>query len=350
MNTVDAKRKDAVSPDAGASQVPDVSIVIVCMNKLENLYPCLESIKTQTRAVSYETLVVAYLFSRENLERAKADFPWATFVESNEIRGFSENNNLALRLARGKYCLVLNDDTWLKTPAVDRLAATLGTLPETAATVSPVLVSPEGKVLFCGKPPRDWLDVTMGFTHLPWRRLKRRRERYCGKTGIFRTYNITGAAFMIKTDVFRSVGWFDEYYFFAPEDIALSTLLNEKGYGCYVDTDAEIVHNEGMTSLSASPVQMATRPAGNKGGIYLYSHGKKNVPLYYFLASVYALHSLGQCLYHRAKSWAAPPGSLSRKRYAILSSGDWHVVVNMFNAKTPKEIFVHYYEKTKGTT
>lgn len=328
---------------------PLVSIVIVCMDNMENLRRCLTSLKPHT-SVSFETLVVAYLFTPEHLAAARAEFPWAIFIESNEIRGFSENNNLALREARGRYCLVLNDDTWITMPAVDRLAATLGRLPESAAIVSPVLVSPEGRVLVCGKPPRDWLDVTMESTHLPWGRLKRRRERYCGKTGVFRTYNITGAAFMAKTDIFRSVGWFDEYYFFAPEDIALSTLLNEKGYECYVDADAVIVHNEGMTSPSTSPVQTAVRPAGCKGGLYLYSHGKQNVFLYYFLAAVYSVHALGQSIYHFAKSRAAPRGSLDRTRYGILASGDWHVVLNMFNSKTPKEIFIRYYRTAKEKT
>ena len=65
----------------------EVSIVIVCMNNLKNLYPCLNSIRKYT-TVSYETLVVAYLFSEENLEKVQHDFPWVTFIESNEIRGF----------------------------------------------------------------------------------------------------------------------------------------------------------------------------------------------------------------------------------------------------------------------
>ena len=68
---------------------PLVSIVIVCMNNLKNLYPCLESIKKYTH-VSYECFVVAYLFTKENLEKVKLDFPWVKFIESNEIRGFSE--------------------------------------------------------------------------------------------------------------------------------------------------------------------------------------------------------------------------------------------------------------------
>ena len=195
----------ATAPAPGA---PLVSIVIVCMDNLENLRPCLRSIREHTR-VPHETLVVAYLFSPENLRAAREEFPWATFIESNEIRGFSENNNLALRRARGRFCLVLNDDTRMDMPVVDRLVATFDDLPSEAAIVSPVIVAPDGRVLLNGKEPIDWLDIVLEFTRLPWPRLRRRRERWTGRTGVYRTWNITGACFMIKTDAFREAGWFD---------------------------------------------------------------------------------------------------------------------------------------------
>lgn len=74
-----------------------------------------------------------------------------------------------------------------------------------------------------------------------------------------------GAAFLIKTDLFKSVGWFDEYYFFCPEDIALSTTLNRLGYNCYVDGDITIYHIQGASSLSL--MQTATEPAHVKGSV-----------------------------------------------------------------------------------
>ena len=48
---------------------PLVSIVIVCMNRMDNLYPCLEGVRAHT-SVSCETFVVAYRFSPDNLARA----------------------------------------------------------------------------------------------------------------------------------------------------------------------------------------------------------------------------------------------------------------------------------------
>ena len=80
------------------------------MNRLDNLYPCLEGLEKHCSGI-LETLVVAYRFSEENLEKVRRDFPEVSFIPSNETRGFSENNNLALKSVLGSYCFILNDDT-----------------------------------------------------------------------------------------------------------------------------------------------------------------------------------------------------------------------------------------------
>lgn len=101
----------------------EVSVIIVSMNNYEVLSRCLDSIRTHT-STSYEVFVVAYLFSPENLQHLRQNYPWAQIIESNEIRGFSANNNLALRKATGKYCFVLNDDTKIESDVITSLAAT----------------------------------------------------------------------------------------------------------------------------------------------------------------------------------------------------------------------------------
>lgn len=316
---------------------PEVSIVIICMNNLKNLYPCLESIKKYT-TVSYETFVVAYLFTPENLVKAKTDFPWVNFVESNEIRGFSENNNLALRLANGKYCFVVNDDTEMKMPVIDELVKTIESLPDNVAIVSPVLTYPDGSVQVCGRPYQDWKtnirnDLGLGN--------KKMVEKYCNKEGVFQTYNIIGAGFLIKTDVFRKVGWFDERFFFCPEDIALSDGLNKKGYQCFVNGEVRLIHYEGMSGKSMSMVLTCTKPAHAKGGVIFYSHG--NMLLFVFLTAYYWILFLLRFFVHRVKSvlWQ------SNREYYILSIADWNVVKSIWRKQTPKQIFTKYYKALK---
>lgn len=315
-----------------------VSIVIVCMNNLENLYPCLESIRKYT-TIDYETFVVAYLFSSENLTKAKSAFPWVKFIESEEIRGFSENNNLALRLATGKYCFVVNDDTEIRMPVIDELVKTIESLPENVAIVSPVLTYPDGRVQVCGRPYQDWktnilCDLGVGN--------KKNVDKYCNKTGVFQSYNIIGAAFLIKTDIFRNMGWFDERYFFCPEDIALSDGLNKKGYKCFVNSDIRMIHYEGMSGKSMSMTVTCTKPAHAKGGVIFYSKG--NFLLYVFLTVYSFFLYLMKFFYHRIKG-------MRKKRPNqdyILSIADRNVFLSVWKNKTPKQIFTEYFEALRN--
>lgn len=314
-----------------------VSIVIVCMNNLKNLYPCLNSIRKYT-SVSYETFVVAYLFSKENLEKVKRDFPWVAFIESNEIRGFSENNNLALRQAKGKYCFVVNDDTEMEMPVIDMLVKDFDRCPKETAIISPVLLDGNGNVAVCGRPPVTWKTKILMFAKLYD---EKDDCKYSNKKGLFKTYNIVGAAFMIRRDVFERVGWFDEYYFFAPEDLALSTLLNKKGYGCYVDSDVKIIHYEGMSGKSLSKTKTATLPAMCKGGLHFYSEEKWYIMIVFGLT--YYLFNLVQYFHHLflAKKSATP------NVYSILAEGERNVLCTLFSNKSPKEIFTFYFNKIR---
>ena len=242
----------------------DVSIVIVCMNRPENLTPCLDSIREYTK-VSYETFVVAYLFTPENLSWLRENYPWVTIVESHEIRGFSENNNLALRLAKGKYCFVVNDDTWMEMPVIDALVADFNTLPETAAVVSPAIVYPSGKRQTCGRGPWSARRYALHYLHMVD---ESRSTRWTWRTGLFPTYSLNGACFLIKMAAFRDVGWFDETYFFTPEDVALGMLLSQKGYGVYADSNIRIVH---LAQVSTSSMETVIKPVRVRGSLILYS-------------------------------------------------------------------------------
>ncbi len=310
----------------------DVSIVIICMNKPENLRVCLGSIKNYT-SVSYEVFVVAYLFSEDKLNAIRQEFPWVHFIESNEIRGFSENNNLALRMAKGKYCFILNDDTELRMPAIDKMVETFKKLPKNAAIVSPKLVRADGSVQCCGRPEYNWK------TFLTNRSGK--KSPFVDKEGVFKSYNVIGAAFLIKTEIFKSIGWFDENYFFTPEDIAVSTKLNKMGYECWVNSDAEIIHYEGMSGKSLSLIKTATAPAGRRGLIMFYSD---NNILIWFLLNASKLFEDIICflLDTIIVKFGKPSEWIKIRRIARRN-----LIRIAFSRKMPKDIFIHFYKLIK---
>ena len=313
-------------------EAPLVSIVIVCMNRMDNLYPCLEGLRAHT-GVPYECFVVAYRFSPENLAKAQADFPWVHWVVSDEVRGFAENNNLALRQARGRYCFPLNDDTEIGEDVVGALVRDMERLPEDAAIVSPRLLNADGSLQLCGRPPYPARYYVLQQWHLHEEPI----DDTVGKTPVFdevfRTSNITGAAFLIKTDVFRELGWFDETYFFTPEDIALSTLARKKGYGVYVDRTATLTHKWRTTATRISP---AIRPAAVRGSLLFFSGGSR---LKYFLLALPVWLAESAKRAKAAHRLRRDPSEANRIAWETVRN----ITRNIFTRRTPKQIFQQYY-------
>lgn len=318
-----------------ANSIIDVSIVIVCMNKPDLLCVCLDSIREQTHQVSYEVLVVAYLFSADNLSMIRQAYPWVQFIESNEIRGFSENNNLALRQARGRYCFVVNDDTKLTTSVLDQLVNTFEhRVSERVAIVSPILLDANGKVQICGVKPKTYRDAVLECFRL-WK--YHSPSPYTNQPGLFRSYNIIGAAFMIRTDIFKALGWFDERFFFCPEDIALSTLVNQKGYECWVDNEARLIHYEGLSSHSLSRIQTATKPAATRGTLIYFG---TTTPRRWLLSLATVFYYMPKVIVFGIKYFFK-----KSEQDGIKVTSAWHAICAAFSRRSPKEIFIHYYTK-----
>lgn len=304
-----------------------VSIVIVCMNNLANLLPCIDSIKTNTHSTDYDIWVVCYLFSKENLEILKQKHPDVVIVESNEIRGFSENNNLALRQLDCEYALVLNDDTLFKEPVLDKLVCSIEKTKD-AAIMSPKLLNEDGSVQSCGRAPSTILDfILMNASLLD---PNKKKSKFINQKGIFKSYNVSGACFLINYSILKHLGFFDEYYFFMPEDLALSTKANKLGYKCYVDANIDLYHFHQKTG---SKVKECTLPAARKGAIHFYADG--NAILYFILALYIFFLSFTKSII-----------------FFLLGRGQqlqsqWHCVETIFSNKTPKQIFTKYYTQLK---
>jgi len=297
--------------------MPEVSVVIVCMNRPDILFPCLDSISGGNSEAVLETLVVAYRFSEENLSLLRERYPWVKVVESNEVRGFSENNNLALRQVTGRYCFILNDDTLMPAGVIGRLVRDLEKLGPEAVAVSPRIVFPDGRVQTLGRAPWTLGRYMLHYLHLVD---ETRPSKWSMKSGLFRTYTLNGACFLIRTDVFRSLGFFDERYFFTPEDIALGHLLNSSGYSVWADADVSITHIAGG---SVSRMEQAIKPARVKGALLFYGHR-------WLLGSfIWCYEAL------RALRWCFRKDSVNYRTAR-------NVMSSVFSSETPKEVFIKY--------
>ena len=303
-----------------------VSVVIVSMDRPDILKGCLDSLFDYNRT-EMEVFVVAYRYSKEHLESLKRDYPGVKVIVSDGTRGFAENNNLALDRVTGEFVLILNDDTEMALPVVDRLLWDIDRLGENVATVSPKIVFPSGKVQTCGRAPWTMCRYMLHYLHLV---NERRRSRWSMRPDIFRTKTLNGACFLARTEAFRKAGWFDERFFFTPEDIALGRRFEELGYEQYADANVQIVHYAGGTT---GPLEAAIKPARVRGAMLFYA-GESQWRRSVLGGFIYAVESLRVFKY-----WLF--GHRSPRRSLMYRTAQ-NVRGSVFSRETPKEIFQRY--------
>ena len=307
--------------------MPEVSVVIVCMNRPDILFPCLDSLHGGNEECLLETMVVAYQFTPENLALLAEKYPWVTIVPSDGIRGFAENNNLALRRVKGHYCFILNDDTIVPPHTIEHLVHDLRSLPEDAAAVSPAIRFPDGRLQTCGRGPWSPWRYALHYLHLVD---ESKPSKWNQLSGLFQTYTLNGACFLIRTEMFRQAGWFNPRYFFTPEDIALGHVLNGLGYTVWADSAVSITHIAGG---SVSAMEQAIKPARVRGSLLFYG---EPIWLKLFIWCYEALRYLKHTVISSGGRKAGVEKSLIMRQTAL------NVMRTVFSTLSPKEIFIRF--------
>lgn len=89
---------------------PDLSIVIVSSKK-DYLFDCLNSLGPATKNLEVEIILVDNASAEKIGDLVVKKFPKVRVIRRNQNGGFGENNNLGMKVAKGRYVLLLNDDT-----------------------------------------------------------------------------------------------------------------------------------------------------------------------------------------------------------------------------------------------
>ena len=91
------------------NKYPLVSIVSINYNGAAVTCEMLESLK-QITYPNFEVIIIDNA-SKENPDSIFEIHPWITFLKSEKNLGFAGGNNLGFKVAKGKYFLMLNNDT-----------------------------------------------------------------------------------------------------------------------------------------------------------------------------------------------------------------------------------------------
>lgn len=183
-----------------------VGIVVLSWNSRELITDCLEGLfRHEHEAVVY---VVDNGSSDGSVEHIKCRFPSVNLICSPINLGFSDGNNLGMRRAVEEGCgavILLNNDTIIDEPFVDKLID-FSFAHKTLGIVGPVVVEGlEPDLIQCaGGTINTW------FARFSYRE---RGSRYSKSERYDSVDYVLGAAFLIKSDVIKKIGFLDQEYF-----------------------------------------------------------------------------------------------------------------------------------------
>lgn len=247
-----------------------LSIIIVSWNTRDLLRRCLQSIEANKGETAVEIIVVDNASHDGTPDMLRAEFPQVQLIESGANLGFSAGNNVGLAAAQGDYLLLLNPDTEIVGDALQRLIATLAENPF-AGVVAPRLHYGDGSPQITRhRFPLLWTLATastplaplfapllnrfyyqtnhnkgLGFDNLP-------APIHSGDAMDSRhsqpTDWLTGAALLLKREVYQRVGGFDEQFFMYFEETDWQRRIKAAGWTILYDPAALIIHHEAQSS------------------------------------------------------------------------------------------------------
>lgn len=216
-----------------------VSIVIPVYNQFDYTYNCLCTILRHTKDVSYE-IILADDVSTDFTKNIEDIISHITVLHNTQNLGFLQNCNAAATKAKGKYIFFLNNDTQVQPGWLPPLVKILDEHADIGMTGSK-LVYPDGRLQEAGGI--FWWDGSAwNYGH--------------GEDPDAPEFNyvkdvdyISGAAIMIRRELWEDIGGFDERFVPAYcEDADLAFAVRQKGYRVVYQPLSVVVHFEGVSN------------------------------------------------------------------------------------------------------
>jgi N-acetylglucosaminyl-diphospho-decaprenol L-rhamnosyltransferase len=228
--------------------VTDVSIIVVSYNARDHLERSLASVADGPS----EVIVVDNASTDGSPELVRERFPSVRLLELPENRGFGAGNNEGMRIASGRYFLLLNSDAWPVGDAVTRLLAFMDANPG-VGVAGPRLVGTDGRLQKSVRGfPTVWRIATEYFFLRKLAPGSRALNAFYGAGFDYSERReadfLMGAVLMLRRAAVEQVGDFDTDFFMFSEETDLCYRMKEAGWTVEFSPEAEFVHVGGAST------------------------------------------------------------------------------------------------------
>jgi len=219
---------------------PLISVIILNWNGIRHLGSCLDALSAQTYS-PVEAIVVDNGSTDGSLEWVRTHSPGVRLIENGKNLGFGGGMNIGIHAARGRYVMILNNDTRLDPGCVGALKESIEKDENYGACASKILLEEEGDridaagIAICP----DGLSIGRG-------RLE--------KSGLYdremEVFFASGCACLYRREMLEDIGLFDEDFFAYAEDTDMGWRARLAGWRCIYSPKAVVFH---LHSASSGP-------------------------------------------------------------------------------------------------
>ena len=223
-----------------------LSIITVNYNGKKDTCELIDSIPFNNEM---EVIVVDNASTQDEASIITEQYPQVKVIRSKRNLGFAGGNNLGIKEAKGKYILLINNDTFFKEFNIDALIERLESS-ERIGLVCPKLrfAWRNNPIQFAGYTPLSPITVrnhAIGFGEEDHGQYETAHPpRYAH-----------GAAMLIKREALEKVGLMPECFFLYYEEIDWSMMFTRAGYEIWYDPACTVYHKESQTTGQNSPLR-----------------------------------------------------------------------------------------------
>jgi N-acetylglucosaminyl-diphospho-decaprenol L-rhamnosyltransferase len=196
--------------------------------------------------VAHEVLVVDNASDDGSAGAVHERFPDARLFALEERRGKAENDSLLLQEARGRFCLLLNEDSMLLDGAAQALVDALER-DRGAAAAGAQLLTAGGEPTACAwrLPDAGWALAAAVFLH----------ERYAVQSrgrSVREVGWVQSSAMLVRRQAAEAVGWLDPDFFVYSDETDFCKRLHDAGWRILFVPAARAVHHDQLSTDSAA--------------------------------------------------------------------------------------------------
>ncbi len=217
-----------------------ISGSIVVYNKPDDASKTVESVLKHT-GENFDLYVIDNASPEKINEKLKGKFA-ANYIDLEENVGFGKGHNKVLDRIDSKYHFIINPDILINENTISNMCRFMDSHPD-VSIACPKVLHPDGTIQYIAKRKPSLMALVARRIKLPF--LRKVEDRYLAKEmdqdTEFEVDFCTGCFFVIRTDVFREIGGFDEDYFLYFEDADITMKAKQKGMAYYTPA-ADVVH------------------------------------------------------------------------------------------------------------